>query len=294
MAMKSLVQRVLPKPLKRAARQLERSWPRDNEPDFEGKRRFLVVFEGRSGSSLLVNLLNNHAATLCFPEILAQLPDQDEKTALIETFFGSGQVWNVNPYTLAGHYYPGDPWKKVNSPRIEAIGMKTKFLDIGEPGPVRRRLEAEDCPLIYLTRRNQLKAAVSQLRARQLNIEHGGWNARDETMIVPPIRIDPKRLQEVVRRRRQVQKKTRGWITRCAVSQKLTLNYEDLLATPYATSQRVLDLLGLPVSRLADDINLVKNTSDDLRQSILNFDEIRQSLKRPMDLQQLLEGTPEA
>ena len=53
----------------------------------------------------------------------------------------------------------------------------------------------------------------------------------------------------------------------------LHLDYEDLLADPTAVFHQLLAYLGLPPAPIQG--TTLKNTSDDLREVVTNFDELR-------------------
>jgi LPS sulfotransferase NodH len=126
--------------------------------------------------------------------------------------------------------------------------------------------------MIYLDRRNDVKHAISRITARRLKDSTGRWNRYDGDDRLEPFAVDfedfQTRLDAV-----EAEKGTIAEYVGRLDRPLLHLDYEDLLARPTETFNRVLAYLGLPPAPLQAATR--KNTNDDLREVVTNFAELR-------------------
>jgi hypothetical protein len=215
-------------------------------------RRLVVVFPGRAGGTYLGTTLAS-APGWTF---------ETEPLGIRRDLGPAGQLrW-------AARYLRGSRWRPP-----EAIGLSTKVADVQDPDGFAVMVRALDARAVVLRRRNEVKQVVSILRARQLRDTVGRWNLRDATGIPEPIRIDPDDLSLRLDRVRARNVETVAYAEQLGVP-LLRLDYEDLLVTGGAAFARVLEHVGLPARPLTPVT--VKATSDDLRRSVANFDELRE------------------
>lgn len=216
-------------------------------------RRFVILFVERSGSTYLATLLASHPRILARREEFAQMRQRGVD--------GRGQLeW-------AGKFWsPG-----LLSP-YRAIGFKTKLVDILDAQGFTRLLVDRRVRVIELHRRNLVKAVISTINARRLHEASGNWNLLRESDRLPPFRVDPEEferlLQERIRWDRELEDFTAG--LRLPL---MRLYYEDLLEDEPEFVGRVLDFLQVDRHPLRG--KTLKNTQDDLRRALLNFDELR-------------------
>jgi LPS sulfotransferase NodH len=212
---------------------------------------FVLLFPGRSGSTYLISALDAHPAITAKGEVLDPLRPQGPQAQLDWT----------------RRYFRGPI---VN--RSKAVGFKTKLRDVLDQDGFARILTELDARLIYLDRRNDVKHAISRITARRLKDTTGRWNRYDGDSTMEAFDVDVEdfatRLEAV-----EAEKATISEYVGAVDRPLLHLDYEDLLAEPDATFHRVLAFLGLPPSPIRG--NTLKNTSDDLRDVVTNFDALR-------------------
>lgn len=185
------------------------------------RRRFVIFAQGRSGSTLLADLLNSHPQVYCADEIL---------------------TWKrADPLRYARACSVGH--------RGDTYGFKLKIYHLNEgqgivdAGAWLRRLHAGGWAVIALQRRNVLRQALSSLVAQQRRQYHveGASNGSAQPVVVDAA--------DLLRR-------TEARVAMCAREQQalagiphLALHYEDDLLHPdnhQRTADRVFDYLGLP------------------------------------------------
>lgn len=207
---------------------------------------FAVLFQGRCGSTYLMEALGSH------PDIRAEL----------EKFEGLGAAKQVSEIRRL---------LTRSSPRA-AVGFKNKLGDIREPAAFGAMLREVGARIICLTRRNTVKQVVSLLNAIRLNEATGDWNLYKPedalgTFVVDVDQFD-KRLQRYEREKQDLV----AFVTGLQLP-ALFLYYEDILLDHDATMEMTLGFLGVREGHIAG--SAMKNTSDDLREVVTNFDELR-------------------
>lgn len=220
-------------------------------------RRFVLLFEGRTGSTYLM-------------EGLAQHPHIEARGEMLDPLLARGAAAQL-AWTRR---YLTPPWRGP----YKAIGFKTKLRAILDPAGFAAILRTSPVSIIHMQRRNRIKSVVSTFKVMQLNTIKVGepnaarFNIYTEDQRPPPPVIDVAKFREILQQRVQREEALAAYI---ADMQRPTLNlfYEDLLLDRPRVFHEVFDFLGVgdyPVSGQA-----IKLTSDDLRQAILNFDELR-------------------
>jgi len=157
--------------------------------------------------------------------------------------------------------------------RAAAIGFKTKLVDVLDPSGFAEVLRRRRGRILHMRRRNHVKAVVSRINARRLYEASGRWNLyRDEDRL-PPVEIDPLEFAGFLSEREESERLLQEYVRQLALP-TLEIVYEDLLQSRQAALAKVNDFLGLAPADAEG--KTLKHTSDDLRQVILNFDELRQ------------------
>lgn len=213
-------------------------------------RRFVIFAQGRSGSTLLVDLLNAHPRLVCDDEIL--------------TF---RRRWPARYATACsvGH-------------RAEVWGFKVKIYQLldaqqmAEPGAFLRHLHEDGWSVVHLHRGNVVRQALSSMVAAARG---GHYHQAAGASAPPPVVIDPAELvARAAERDRFValeEEALRG-------VPHLRVVYEDDLLTPaqqQATADRVLTHLGLdPVPVRTKLAKIARHPLD----GVANADEVRQAL----------------
>jgi LPS sulfotransferase NodH len=210
--------------------------------------RFVILFEGRTGSSYLISALSSLPHIQAADEILAGL-DGEAQRALVRDFF------------LA-----------ARPPLVRALGFKTKLRDIRDPVAFSGQLESLGGRVIHLTRVNKVKLAVSRLNGRRLHELTGQWNQTAAGPALAPFAPTLEEFDSALRFRMERETALDAYIPTLRVP-VLTVRYEDLFPEGAATFARIFDFLGAEPGPVSSPV--VKITDDDLRKVLLNFDELR-------------------
>ncbi len=220
------------------------------------KRPFVLLFEGRTGSTHLIRSLDLHPRVRAMDERLSSILHL-RLGARTQHLWAS---WALR-WTWLGRY--------------DACGFKTKFRDVADPAGFAQLLKARGATVIHMRRRNQIKLVVSVLNASRLRDATGKWNLEAEADRLPAfeIKIDVfKRLLEARETRDRVLEDYIGGLGLEVVA----IDYEDLLADEQGVFDRVFRALGVEPIKI-ERAGVIKGTSDDLRKAVVNFDELRAS-----------------
>jgi LPS sulfotransferase NodH len=215
--------------------------------------RFVVLFVERSGSTYLTTLLDSHPDLHVLREQFAVMRQQgktgEEQLAWLRSFYTPGLI-----------------------SRYAGVGFKTKLVDILDPEGFVKLLHEHGVRVIQLQRRNVVKGAVSTLNARRLREVSGNWNLLKEDHRLPPFAIDPEEFDACLQQRLEDDRALEAFVARLNLP-ILRLYYEEMLVDEAGFLQRVFDFLQVKPKPVKG--KTLKNTSDDLRQALLNFDELR-------------------
>lgn len=213
--------------------------------------RFVILFNTRSGSSYLVSALDSHPAIAAEGEQLALLRPEGSQAQL---------AW-------AERFLKGPAVG-----RNRAIGFKTKAYDILDHDGLAGILRRLDVRIIAMHRRNEIKNAVSRLKAQELFQQSGKWNRDQGIEATGPSVVDPDELDKILEHVAIEDGLVTDYVEQVGLP-SLRIAYEDLLTQPDAIFRETLSFLGVPHATLT--ANTLKNTSDDLREAIANFAEVR-------------------
>lgn len=214
---------------------------------------YVILFIERDGSTYLTSLLTAHPDIQGVYERLAVLKQQGASAA---EQLGWARSFLQPP--LVG--------------RAAAIGFKTKLVDVLDQAGFARLLQEKRCRIIQMQRRNHVKAVVSRINARRLHEASGNWNLYKESDRMPPSAMDLGEFDQYLQERAQADQELNAYVQRLGLP-TLKLVYEDLLRDREATLRSVFSFLR--VRYIALTAKTLKNTSDDLRDAILNFDELK-------------------
>lgn len=233
---------------------------------------YLIMFEGRNGSSQLVSLLNAHPHSLCYPELMPALEMGTQSKAIAAVARGE-DLRDLNGYAADDNYYPQGFERKWETGPFTSIGFKAKISDFKNLIGALDDLEGADFRLIYLRRQNPLKAVLSWINGQRLAAKTAHWNARHPGEIQGPVSVDMRDFKEGLRRRQTVESLHR-WFFDNYQRRKTSVFYEDMLRNPQAFLEQVLNFLGSPSVQSAFVGCFLKNTPDSLRTAVLNYDDL--------------------
>ena len=223
-------------------------------------RGFVLLFQGRTGSSYLTQCLDAHPSVRMLPEVFG---DMGFKTPIEEREGRAAEQLQWLDRFFSEPVGPG----------LLARGFKTKMTDVLDVRGFTERLRARKVHVLHMTRRNLVKLAVSELNAARLHRERGVWNLEPGQEALPPFRVDPEAFDEMLRRKERFEGLLADYVRNELALPTLSLAYEDLLRDREAVLDRIWGFLGVPGARTEGSLR--KNTSDDLRRVLLNFDDLR-------------------
>jgi hypothetical protein len=214
---------------------------------------FVILFVERAGSTFLITALKSHPQILALTEKLDAMKKEGRTAAeqldWCRTF--------LTPPLIGQH---------------RAIGFKTKLLDVLDPDGFAALLRERRCRIIQLQRLNTIKAVVSTLNARRQWQMSGNWNLLNESTRLPAFAVDPAEFATLLAQREEWDRQLEAYAERLQLP-RLRLWYEDLLNDKEDFVDKAVTFLTGRNGRLNG--GTLKNTGDDLRSAILNFDDLR-------------------
>lgn len=215
--------------------------------------RYVILFIERDGSTHLTSLLMSHPEIKADYERLAVLRQEGAKAE-------DQLAW------IRSYFTPG----LVN--RYEAVGFKTKLVDVLDRDGLTRVLQDNHCRVIQMHRRNFVKAVVSRINARRLYEASGKWNLYDQKDRMPAFDIDPDIFEQYLQEREQAESELIAYVDQLGLP-ALKIVYEDLLVNSAMILAQVFNHIGVHPFQVQS--KTLKHTSDNLRDVVLNFDELR-------------------
>lgn len=215
--------------------------------------RFVVLFEGRAGSSHLISLLDSHPRIRAEPEVLKVLKDR-----------GAGPKqqleWARRALTNSGREFA-------------AVGFKTKVRDVLDPGGLAALLVETGAKVIHMERENLVKLALSSINAQRLYKVTGRFNRLAGDPELPPMIVTPSQLERSIKQRRRWQQELLAYVTQLNLP-TMRVTYEEFLAEQESVLSDVCHFLNVERNPLHSVTR--KTTPDDLRSAIQNLDELKQ------------------
>jgi LPS sulfotransferase NodH len=219
-------------------------------------RRFVIYCPPRTGSDLLVSLLDAHPSIRCEGEILATpvtrpLTWFDGRSALAS--LRGTYVWGCKIITQHLQWYPNA---------------------YGPPGELLRALVDRGYTIVHIRRRDWLLQALSLVHAAETKYHFtAGEDVRFERMTVDTEQL-VYFLYAIEEQERLAETSLRGL-------PRLELCYEDDLRTPErqaATMDRLADVFAIP--RVAVESDVVPGAPPTLGERVANLDEVAELLSR--------------
>lgn len=216
--------------------------------------RYIILFQGRAGSTLLTENLANHPWIHAFEEVLDTFP----------------QTWS-NQRRWLKKFYVRLPIKDRS---IRVIGFKAKYTSISNHEGFKDFIEKHQIKVIHLHRSNPVKLAISVIRAELLRKKTGRSNLYDEKDSLGKVKIPVEYFEHGLKRIKNY--KALEEYVDTINTPKLSLTYEEFLSDLEGSMNRVYDFL--PVRRTGlTNIEVKKNTPDNLYDAVENLDELREA-----------------
>lgn len=214
---------------------------------------FVILFVERAGSTFLITALKSHPQILALTEKFDAMNKEGRSAA-------DQLEWSrafLTPPLIGKH---------------RAIGFKTKLIDVLDQDGFAALLRERKCRIIQLQRRNTVKAVVSTMNAKRQWEVSGNWNLLSESTRLPAFEVDPAEFAALLAQREEWDRQVESY-TAALQLPTLRLWYEDLLADKVAFMDKAVTFLTGRTERLEG--GTLKNTGDDLRKAILNFEALR-------------------
>ena len=226
----------------------------------KGIQKFIIFSQGRTGSTLLVKILNSHPDIVCEREIFQ-----------LKNIIFSGQIHN--------------PYRMINGKELiyrkKVYGFKAKIYQLNEQRRLiggskefLRNATNNGWKLLYLKRGNLIQHVLSSLVAENLNTYHFNSNGEKSTYDKLKLELDVhdliKRLDE---RRNYLEQEKEALEGR----EYMEISYEKLSEYPQEVADEIFSFLGINSVRI--DIPLQKSNTKSVEELVSNYDEIASALK---------------
>lgn len=222
-------------------------------------RNTIIIFEGRTGSTHLATLLHQSPQVSFLGEEPAELKSQG---------------WQAQKEWVCSLF--DDPYNFDDS-RIKksavVFGFRWKLRDVIDVEDYKRLLIKYNVFVIFMSRTNIVKQAVSSIRADDLAESKGYYNVRKDkdkeglsAYEIPFQRFDKKLkwlVDHDIKLKRFMQE----------IQQPIChITYEQLLSNRESVLGKVSDFLDIP--KFSQKDRTAKHTNDDLSKAVTNFDEL--------------------
>lgn len=214
---------------------------------------YVILFIERDGSTFMISLMTSHP----------QIQSVYERFAVMKQK-GATAIEQIN---WARNFFTPPLITKYG-----AVGFKTKLVDILDKNAFTQLLHEKKVRIIQMQRRNQVKAVISRMNAKRLFDATGKWNLYNEKERLPAFEVDPQIFHKYLQERIQADEELTNF-TKGLNLPILKMVYEDLLLNREKVISNVFNFL--EVDPYPVEGKTLKNTSDDLREVVLNFEQLR-------------------
>jgi hypothetical protein len=230
---------------------------------------FVLLFVGRTGSSFIIDVFNQHPQTKFEGEWIGTFKDRKD---------GSGlqTAWIRELYSAE------------NESSFKALGFKTKFYDIPDKNAFRNSLNDFRPTVLLSQRKNILKQAISTIRIKKLaelkRYEMGEekwqnfrftnkmWNITRKGDGIGRIQLDLQEVHSMTLVLERSVRELNSFVNSLDLD-IITFDYEDLISDTHSFFTKMFYLLG--VAPISYKTRFFKHTPDELPEAIENFRELQ-------------------
>lgn len=225
--------------------------------------KFILLFQGRTGSTYITERVNAHPEVRMEPEVWGGWGFQFSKEELPD--YSQKQLdW------LASFY------EQRYDVEFKSIGFKTKLDDVIDKRLFIRYIRENNLKIIHMSRRNIVKLVISEINAQRLFDATRKWNLDNENERPGPFNLDLDKFDAKMKWREQIEDWLEGYV-KIINSPTLHLFYEDMIFNEKSFFEKIYHFIGiLPVQTVSKTI---KNTPNDLREIIINYEEFLKKYK---------------
>lgn len=233
-------------------------------------KRFVIVANQRTGSTMLVSALGQHPAICCYSEVLNQA---------LPMFYVDGlnnHSWLLNKYQKTDPVgFVRDFIFRGYSELIQAVGFKVfpAHLQLEQNLGVSKWLsKTMKCAIIRLKRRNHLATLVSLERAKATGI----WSAHSNDEVEPfKLRLLPDRCVEAFER---FEKEDRYLDQMFAEQLTYTVEYEQLRSSSLRVFNELQGVLDVPVRDITSPLR--RQNPYPMSYTLENYGELESHFRR--------------
>jgi len=229
--------------------------------------KFVILFFERSGSSWLVDMLNNHPEVSCLHEVFSLKWEGEDKEK-------KGKPIYTTEAQIKKQLH-----KIYEKPNAKARGFKFKYpIQYNHYPHIVDFLNENknDIRTIFLYRKNKLKGAISSQNNARLRALNRRSNLTVNEKGLPPLELNTEEAIKYTEWRERSDFNFFKWAKE--FSHLHVITYEDLLNDTVSTLKGVCDFLNVSPTH-APTSKVRKSTPDSIQQAITNYDELREQLR---------------
>ena len=249
------------------------------EVQIQCRTPFFIAFIGRSGSTHLLHLLNQHPDLKCFNEVFNPVAfwgkrgDRLERKIkrLVKKLMGRSRL--IKRYLSMVYHNP--------SPACRGFQFKIPWDFEAFPEVLQWLKECNPkVKCIFLYRENNLRGALSLQNFKKIREKHHTANLKQDSDIqVDPLEVDIGWAIQETRRREKLNKEYCDKLSREIQTYKIS--YEDLIDNEFGALNTCFEFLG--AKTISDENFFVHKTrkisTDRIRDYVSNYDELRRRLQ---------------
>ncbi len=218
--------------------------------------KFVLLFQGRTGSTYITECMNAHPHVIMEPEVWGGWGFQIPKTEIAA---------HITRQTEWLH----DFFEKKYDATVRAVGFKTKLDDVLDKKRFIQYLRENVFKIIHMTRQNHVKLVISEINAQRLFDKQKRWNIDNKSQRPGPFYLDIDRFDDQLKWREKIEDWLDSYISLINVP-TLKLYYEDLLANEKDFFKKITSFIGVTYVETSGVTK--KNTPDNLNHIIKNID----------------------